>query len=553
MIPMNKRLRIGISLSLLLAPLAGCDRPQLSTPRNAPTPAPVSNYFKTHFQDESQFIVETILTDLVEMTCFARSNRLPAEISVTATERNDSQFRKPHYDLNITIGTKPVLDQSLKIEKAIWSPELYLGVTKTLLGDTAPPVKRREPDDLSVAEALTDLLPTTIEAQNQRVSALLATDFNDPTLHEMAAVLLGSFALREFSGYFYDVRSPLCRMTAHLALARSLSGGRTGINGQLAEALLSTLMNNQTEALTKLKPLESRPKLKPWVAALRARNTYDYRPLEGRNDLTRLEWIIYSQATSRCISADAAWTTLSPALLKTSSDFSRIAYSGGPSVGLGHALNESSLVLEFAETGAIYSQFSTANPTPEELLKFLNLPPDRCFTSTASNSIRIIGPGQWGTFEQRHLCHALWGRFRFLQRSWSVPEEAKEFAVESDENYGTLRLYPFVQRLNCLNEAEYRAAVDKGQPVTMETPHLVAPDIWSYIALPPTFAQFYWPYSHPHANEWHKHNPPPGTAYNPRSRCYLPSLVDRPDSPGFSASCTNLRPMKSTFHSNCST
>ena len=110
-----------------------------------------------------------------------------------------------------------------------------------------------------------------------------------------------------------------------------------------------------------------------------------------------------------------------------------------------------------------------------------------------------------------------------------MPEEAKEFAVESGEKYGTLTLYPFVQRLDCLNEAEYRAAVDKGQPVTMETPHLVAPDIWSHLAMPPGFAQFFWPYSHPHLKEWYKHNPPAGTAYNPRSRCYLPSLVERPD------------------------
>jgi len=526
---MKQPAQAGILFTVLIAFLTACDRSPESAPAPAPPPRQARNYFKTHFQDESQFIIESILTDLTEMTCFAKSNSLPAEISVAAMERSDSQFRKPHYDLKITIGTQPILDQSLKIEKAIWSPELYLGVTKTLLGDTAPPVNRHDPDDLSVAEALTDLLPATIEAQNQRVSSLLATNFADPTLHEMAAVLLGSFALREFSGYFYDVRSPLCRMTAHLALARGLSAGRTGINGQLAEALLSTLMNNQTEALAKLKPLESQPKLKPWVVALRARNTYDYRPLEGRSDLTRLEWIIYFQATSRCISADSAWTKLPPALHKTSSDFSRIAYGEGRSVGLGHELNESSLVLEFAETGAIYSQFSTADPTPEELLKFLNLPPERCFTGT-SNSVRIIGPGQWGTFEQRHLCHALRGTFNFLQRSWGVPEEAKRFTDESDEKYGTLRLYPFVQRLNCLNEAEYRAAVDKGQPVTMATPHLVAPDIWNYIAFPPKFAQFYWPYSHPHANEWHKHNPPPGTAYNPSSRRYHPSLVNRPDS-----------------------
>src|SRR5947207_126449 len=81
------------------------------------------------------------------------------------------------------------------------------------------------------------------------LSQELAGDFRNPALHERAAVLLGVFALRESSGHFYDVRLPLCRMTAHLALARSLKKDSAySVHGRLAEAILYTLMNNQRDA-----------------------------------------------------------------------------------------------------------------------------------------------------------------------------------------------------------------------------------------------------------------------------------------------------------------
>lgn len=521
---MSQSLRTCVFLSLSLLLLISCDRP----PSNPSAVSPGPNYFKTHFQDESQFIVETILTDLTEMASYSRSNQLPPGLTVTTSERSDSQFRKPHYDVTIASGTNLLLQGQLLVDQPIWSPELYTKLIRLLIGDAKPRYNAYDANDLSVLLTLADLKPATIETENRRISSLLATNFSDPTLHEMAAVVLGAFALRDFSGDFYDVRLPLCRMTAHLALAQALSGNAPGINGRVAVVMLDTLMNNQTNALEKLKALEGEPQLKPWVSALRVRNTYDYRELQNHDNLTRLEWTAFFLAVSRCINADAAWKQLPDELVKSSSDFTRIANGGDYSVSLGHELLEASLVPEFAEIGWIQSQASEADPSMDELIAFLNLAPERCFT-TPTNQVRIIGPGQWGFFLQRHLCHALQHNFDFLQRKWGVPDAAREFAAETGQKYGSLRLYPFVQRFNCVNEKEYHEAVDKGQPVTISTPHLVSPQIWNYLSSPPKFSTRYWPVSHPHVNEWYKHNPPPGTAYDPKPRRYHPSLVDRPD------------------------
>jgi len=255
-------------------------------------------YFKTHWQDESQFIVETIVTDVAEMAFYAKHGKLPdpRHFYAAATQK-PSLFRSPIYEIEIAIGkVSPLVTHDLTVNGPIWAPEVYSDLAKKIFdavglssGDLVIP--GRQDEDLLVS--LCDLNAQMVERQNQAISDSLSTHFRDATLHEKAAVVLGAFMLRENSGSFLEIRSPLCRMTAHLALARQL-GGQSGanMNGQFAEAMLFTLMNNQKTALERLAGLEGvAPALQPWVRALRARNTGDYRILSGDKQLTFLEKI----------------------------------------------------------------------------------------------------------------------------------------------------------------------------------------------------------------------------------------------------------------------
>jgi tetratricopeptide (TPR) repeat protein len=526
------------SVLFVLAVLLAACKPQPAKQGDAAKYLPLDGYFKTHFQDECQFIVEAIASDLAEMAAFARDKKVPVstELEVSANEHIDSEFGHPVYDVQIISGKgQPPLQKTLDVNKPIWLPELYDELAKAIMSGLTASSRSGDSNDLALLVKLTDIRPATIEGENQKLSRQLEQNFGDPTLHEMAALLVGVFALREHSEHFYDVRSQLCRMTAHLSFARTLSnGGAHGVNGRVAEAILFTLMNNQKEALAKIAAFEGPVELTPWVRALRARNTRDYRELAGIADQTLLERTMQFLAISRSINSDAGWLKLGPQRIRQTSDFTRIANGAGYSVGVGHQLRELSLPHEMREIVEVCTLSRGKAPAKDQMIIALNELPERCFTRTANGvEVRVIGWGQWAMFLQRHLCHTLEHNFEFLHRKWGVPDMAKEFDNEITKAFGGLRLYPFVAKYNCTTTNAYHKAVEAGLPVTVATPHLVSPEIWNSICNSTYFASRYIPIPNPHINEWHRHNPPPGTAYNPRARLYHPSLVDRPDAPAF--------------------
>lgn len=166
------------------------------------------------------------------------------------------------------------------------------------------------------------------------------------------------------------------------------------------------------------------------------------------------------------------------------------------------------------------------------LVAELNELPERCFIRKGGRAqVRIIGWGQWALFFQRQLCHAIEHNYEFLYRRWGVKDAAGQFADECQRTFGALKFYPFVRRALCTNEDAYRKAVDDSFPVLTAMPHLTAPAVWNRTANRPGFVKGkrYIPVPDPHFNEWHKHNPPPGTAYSPGPRLYFPSLTDLPD------------------------
>src|SRR6185369_14779354 len=98
----------------------------------------------------------------------------------------------------------------------------------------------RSPVDLEMFGRLTTPTPDALVREDKRISQALTQSPLDAELHEEAALLIGSFALRHAAACFYDVRKELSRMTVHLAMAHVLSDTR-GSCGDLAEAILNTL------------------------------------------------------------------------------------------------------------------------------------------------------------------------------------------------------------------------------------------------------------------------------------------------------------------------
>src|SRR5436190_2732954 len=361
-------------------------------------------YFQTEFQDESQFIVQTILTDLAEMAVLAKTPNVTDSnaFSIRVTEKPNSPLGSPAYAAKLKLPQAAPLTCDLLVKRPIWAPEVYLDVLEKIGSQTGLNVPRAaaaSENTVRLLETLLDARAETIERENQTLSAALEKNFLASNLHEQAALLLGAFALRENSGDFFDRRTSLCRITAHLAFAAYLRGkAEPAIEGRLAEALLYTLMNNQTDALQRIDALKGEdPPLATWRRTLRAYNTADYRPLTGLDNLKPIERIAWFSAYSKSVDGDVAWGELSDEAKKGFPDFARIANSGGYSVETGHELLRISIPLEIREASEVYKLAMARDIKEAGLVESLNQLPERCFGSVDKGvrKPRVIGWGHW--------------------------------------------------------------------------------------------------------------------------------------------------------------
>jgi tetratricopeptide (TPR) repeat protein len=466
------------------------------------------------------------------MVYFAKNAQLPDAklFSVKALEKPDSPLRSPVYIVKIGFAKKEPLQVEVNVDGPIWSAAVYSNLTAALANEAGLNPSLQSPsEDTALLKRLTDGLATTVEQENEKLSAALQSDFSNPLLHEQAAVLLGAFSLRETSGMFYDIRASLCRATAHLALAQYLNGSKTfGVNGRVAECLMLTLVNDEAAAIKKLGAMDlSDETLKIWDRTLRAFNTGDYRPLAATTDRSTIEDIALFSAYSGSINNDVAWQKLGWRAT-TLPDFARISEAGHFTVAVGNGLQQTALDFEIKEIKSVYQSSQHHELTDEDLVSALNRLPDFCFAPGAGGApkVHVIGWGLWALMLQHQLCQALTTDFSVLWSMQGLPEEANSFNEFADKTFSGLRLYPFVERFTDTEIKRYHKSVDDGFKVTVETPQLTPAMCWNYICWSVNFAPHYKPVPNPHVNEWHKHNPPPGTAYDLGARLNHPSLTD---------------------------
>src|SRR5262245_949060 len=120
----------------------------------------------------------------------------------------------------------------------VWIPRSYRRLAGSFMADGAglsiSEDPARDPTDVAV---LIDPSADGLRQQNVRLSRLLQEHPRSASIHERAALLLGAAARRQ-ARRGGDARALLCRMTAHLAVARALHDGRLSTDGDLAERML---------------------------------------------------------------------------------------------------------------------------------------------------------------------------------------------------------------------------------------------------------------------------------------------------------------------------
>jgi hypothetical protein len=517
-----------------IAPWTGCKK---KDPASLPAqPATRSAYFQTPFQTETEFIVTAIASDLAEQISFAGSRQVPGQkgFAINAIEKPGADVDRPTLKISGRIGPRNAgIDTEVTVTGPVWSPEVY----EKMAGEFARAVNFKADDAPAEVPAQGDLLgklangeAETIEEQSQEVSAALQKNFASPELHERAALILAAFLLRDHSGKFFEIRSPLSRMTTHLTMARWLRGkAGFGIQGQIAEAALLALINDGAAARDRLDAIKTNDaSAAAFIRALRAHATWDFRPLAAAANKTHLEAVECFRAMAHSVSPTVAWGKLDEQE-KRNIDFVRTASQFSHSVQVGHELLALLLPLEMREAQSVHALWHGGEPEKMDWAKDFNDAPEGCFTSKSGGApaVRIIGWGQWANFLQRHLCHAVQHDFMFMNVMWGVPDDAKEFAAACEQRFGGLWMYAFVRRFNCTDVKSYHRSVDEGMALTKSTPHLVSAECWNYLCYKPNFAELYLPNSNPHVNEWHNHNPPPGTVYDLNPRLNHPSLTGR--------------------------
>jgi len=524
-------------LAILLAGLCACTKTE-----------PI---FDTHWSTETQFIVESTAIDLAGMAYYARHGQAveAGQLQVEAQEIAPEGEKPLTYRLRIR-HPEFAVETTLPVTGSIWDPAMYQSVVE-LLFDRLQIDPAKVPSDASIGHAslreLTGATAETIERENGMISAGLAAHFLTADRHDQAALLLAAFTLREHSGKFFEIRSELCRMTAHLAFAQAVRRGAPAtLEGQLAAAGLAALYGDQRAALRLIDGLPAgEPSIEAWSRAWRIRITGDYRLLTGVKDPTLLERREAFAAKVQAIDVALANGILAKTdQLRNLDDWSRILNARKPGVEIGHEILRRSVGDEINEARQVFLLATGEQLDEAAYVEKLNAEPEPCVAGRAGGpaAVRVIGWGHWAAFLQRHLCHAIASDFRFLQEMLGAPGSAQKYRESVDGQYGRLRLYPFVRRQNATEKSYYRQAQDAEMVVVHHRPHLVPATVWAEISDMMPFGIVYIPPPQDYAHEWHRFNPLPGTAYDLERRLEYPSLENPEDIPALLTQLHTMAP-----------
>jgi tetratricopeptide (TPR) repeat protein len=397
--------------------------------------------WKHEYPREGDWLVAEIVSDIAEMAAYARG---PAQVASVRARVSPAEAAPLAYAVEIE-GVPGTKVESLQVRPSIWSPDAYVRFASALLPAPRPGASARA----SAMSALLELTPEALQQENRRVSALLAKDMRSAAAHEQAALVLGALGLREAAGAFFDLRRTACRITAHLAFAKALRGpaGTRSVDGELADAVLATLIIRQADALAivaKLEPNASGP-LASWCRALRLRNTGDWRELVKRERLSFLERREEYRALLHNVNNTQASKFLDTSAPDATTDWVRLTFEVGADVEAGSRFSDQAVERELEEIRRVSTLVRGASEGKPFDFTTLNETPRRCVRWSEGRAIvDVIDWGTWAAFGQRHLCHILNSVYFHLKRGLGLKEESQTWRDKTAQTFGALELFPLL-------------------------------------------------------------------------------------------------------------
>ncbi len=478
---MTKRSLVGIILLLVLGGVLGFYVYDRVGSRMGGTPASL----KSRFATEEDWLLDEIVRDIVEMAAYSQQGNInDVSISVERVAVDNEPLPLVRVEVSVR-GSSDSVSRELVLEGSLWNPQNYAELARALLGSNAQsPSASTSVEDSSLLERLLEPLPSVIETENQRVSSRLASNMLDAEAHEEAALLLGAFALREASYRFGDLRQVRCRITAHLAMARALSGPvPRSLTGEFAEATHLVILGRQEEALAALGRLSENatPVSASWVNGLYMHSTYDWRRSTDEPD-TLFESMKRFRALTVTVDSTTAAKRMGAEVRGGQADWSRIVswrYSGAAS---DNRFISSQLERELAEFEEVWTLSRERPMTPGAIIDGLNEPAERCVTSEGP---RVIGWGTWAAFFQRHICGLLALSDEHMRSVVGRPDWAEGHGAQADNLFEGLTLYPIVRVHRTRRTGAYVEDIegmDGTINLTRRKPELVNANNWQYMA-----------------------------------------------------------------------
>ncbi len=438
---------------------------------------------------EEAWLLDAVVRDVLEMLLFASDRRSPIGTLQLDLQPDPAQAVAA---VRARWAKGALGDARVGLAESVWSASAY----EPLVQDVMRALRLRPAKPRSQARSLVEVLtePTTavLERENQQVSRDLTSGMLEPGAHERAALLLAAFALGESAGPFSDRRPALCRLTAHLALARALRRGTpAGREARLAEIAAHALAVRQRAAVSALEtagPSKDAGE-QAWLNALRLRATGDWRRLERPVTATLLERREYYRALAHTLGGLHALQFLKSRNTEPLPDWGRLSLADAPTVEEANLFAPLALDLELAEAARTYRRVHGQEVPPSRLSESLNATAGRCLSrADAGESVpRVIDWGAWAEFHARNVAQAALAAYDHLFRLLGSPDEAPRNWERTKERLRGLSLLPVVtmQVLDVQKrDAKFDATPDACRGVSSfweRTPERVTPPTWEIL------------------------------------------------------------------------
>ena len=522
-----KRIRIFVLLALVVG-LAGVVG---AVYLNRAVPTTQATWPGLPYQSEDEWIVSQTATSVIDLAQFAR-NAAPEPLSKLAISRMRTDPAQP--GLLFRVGAR---DVAISLKTHVWDPDAYVELARAEGASTSMPAARGNDD---IVPALLDLKLETLRLQNDAVSIALQKDYRNPANHEAASLLLGVFALREASGYFYDPRLVLSRAAAHLAIARAMRGASSqpSAAGQLAGILIEVNAGRMGPAMKALDAFErasTSPAVKAWSRALRRRATLDWRvPVEdGAPLVERLKYHAIAGADGRRQPEPPVHhhaRRRGDSRLGMAHDGLSDVRGERPCVRERHDLEDAGRGGAGAARLVVVERVRYHSGPEPGTGRLLHRPLGR----TRHRSPRR---GTWSAFYQRELAHVAMEGSDFYRALLGLPEGATEFENRIDALMAGTPLWPIVMRLRLESEcrcgfdekkrarieATYRETMAHVIPLIKDKPQLMPYLAWSWVAKPPPTIRAI---DTPQRSLWFRTVFPTGTVFESRRINGQPVLPD---------------------------